>query len=35
MDTYYRKLYNAYDDEKSNHELVKKLKDLVEHLYTN
>lgn len=34
MDTYYRKFYVAYDKE-SNHELLKKLKDLVEHLYTN
>lgn len=34
MDTYYRKFYVAYDEE-SNHELVKKLKGLVEHLYTN
>lgn len=34
MDTYYRKFYHAYDEE-SNHELLKKLKDLVEHLYTN
>ena len=34
MDTYYRKFYVAYDEE-SNHELVKKLKELVEHLYTN
>lgn len=34
MDTYYRKFYVAYDEE-SNHELLKKLKGLVEHLYTN
>ncbi|MBT2571477.1 BREX-1 system phosphatase PglZ type A [Planococcus sp. ISL-110] len=34
MDTYYRKFYVAYDEE-NNHELVKKLKELVEHLYTN
>ena len=34
MDTYYRKFYVAYDEE-SNHELLKKLKELVEHLYTN
>lgn len=34
MDTYYRKFYIAYDGE-SNHELLKKLKDLVENLYTN
>lgn len=34
MDTYYRKFYVAYDEE-SNHELLKKLKELVENLYTN
>jgi uncharacterized protein (TIGR02687 family) len=34
MDTYYRKFYVAYDEE-SNHELLIKLKDLVEYLYTN
>lgn len=34
MDTYYRKFYVAYDLE-SNHELLKKLKVLVEDLYTN
>ncbi|MEK3976200.1 BREX-1 system phosphatase PglZ type A [Psychrobacillus sp. FSL K6-1267] len=34
MDTYYRKFYVAYDEE-SNNELLKKLKELVEHLYTN
>ncbi|WP_144557893.1 BREX-1 system phosphatase PglZ type A [Shouchella miscanthi] len=34
MDTYYRKFYVAYDEE-SNHELLKKLKVLVENLYTN
>ncbi|WP_110934503.1 BREX-1 system phosphatase PglZ type A [Paenibacillus bouchesdurhonensis] len=34
MDTYYRKFYVAYDQE-SNHELLKKLKELVEHLYTH
>jgi len=34
MDTYYRKFYVAYDAE-GNHELLKKLKGLVEHLYTN
>ncbi|MBW8351813.1 BREX-1 system phosphatase PglZ type A [Bacillus sp. IITD106] len=34
MDTYYRKFYVAYDEE-SNHELLMKLKSLVEHLYTN
>ena len=34
MDTYYRKFYVAFDEE-SNHELLKKLKDLVENLYTN
>ncbi|WP_381428186.1 BREX-1 system phosphatase PglZ type A [Sporosarcina thermotolerans] len=34
MDTYYRKFYIAYDEE-SNHELLKKLKELVEYLYTN
>jgi uncharacterized protein (TIGR02687 family) len=34
MDTYYRKFYVAFDEE-SNHELLKKLKELVEHLYTN
>lgn len=34
MDTYYRKFYVAYDEE-SNHELLKKLKTLVEDLYTN
>ena len=34
MDTYYRKFYVAYDKE-SNHELLKKLKTLVEGLYTN
>ncbi|WGV00262.1 BREX-1 system phosphatase PglZ type A [Bacillus altitudinis] len=34
MDTYYRKFYVACDEE-SNHELLKKLKGLVEHLYTN
>ncbi|WP_276736568.1 BREX-1 system phosphatase PglZ type A [Bacillus sp. (in: firmicutes)] len=34
MDTYYRKFYVAYDEE-SNHDLLKKLKKLVENLYTN
>ncbi|WP_252990014.1 BREX-1 system phosphatase PglZ type A [Sporosarcina newyorkensis] len=34
MDTYYRKFYVAYDEE-SNHELLLKLKGLVEYLYTN
>lgn len=34
MDTYYRKFYVAYDEE-SNHELLKKLKGIVEHLYSN
>ncbi len=34
MDTYYRKFYVAYDEE-SNHDLLKKLKVLVENLYTN
>ncbi|MFJ8513821.1 BREX-1 system phosphatase PglZ type A [Lysinibacillus xylanilyticus] len=34
MDGYYRKFYVAYDEE-SNHELLKKLKELVEHIYTN
>lgn len=34
MDKYYRKFYVAYDEE-SNHELLKKLKVLVENLYTN
>ncbi|WP_226646165.1 BREX-1 system phosphatase PglZ type A [Mesobacillus subterraneus] len=34
MDTYYRKFYVAYDLE-SNHDLLKKLKTLVEDLYTN
>lgn len=34
MDTYYRKFYVAYDVE-NNHELLKKLKELVENLYTN
>ncbi len=34
MDTYYRKFYVAYDME-GNHELLKKLKVLVEDLYTN
>lgn len=34
MDTYYRKFYVAFDEE-SNHELLKKLKELVENLYTN
>ena len=34
MDSYYRKFYVAYDKE-SNNELVKKLKVLVEKLYTN
>lgn len=34
MDTYYRKFYVAYDEE-SNHELLKKLKTLVDDLYTN
>ncbi|MDQ0187847.1 BREX-1 system phosphatase PglZ type A [Cytobacillus kochii] len=34
MDTYYRKFYVAYDEE-SNHDLLKKLKNLVEDLYTN
>lgn len=34
MDTYYRKFYVAYDAE-SNNELLKKLKDRVEHLYTH
>ncbi|MGG1689426.1 BREX-1 system phosphatase PglZ type A [Heyndrickxia ginsengihumi] len=34
MDTYYRKFYVSYDEE-SNHDLLKKLKTLVEDLYTN
>ncbi|MCM3139802.1 BREX-1 system phosphatase PglZ type A [Bacillus safensis] len=34
MDTYYRKFYVAYDEE-SNYDLLKKLKMLVENLYTN
>ncbi|MDK8643455.1 BREX-1 system phosphatase PglZ type A [Niallia taxi] len=34
IDTYYRKFYVAYDEE-SNHDLLKKLKTLVEDLYTN
>ncbi|MBG9589515.1 BREX-1 system phosphatase PglZ type A [Cytobacillus firmus] len=34
MDKYYRKFYVAYDEE-SNHDLLKKLKMLVENLYTN
>jgi len=34
MDTYYRKFYVAYDQE-SNSDLLKKLKTLVENLYTN
>lgn len=34
MDTYYRKFYVAYDKE-SNNELLKKMKPVVEHLYTN
>lgn len=34
MDTYYRKFYVAYDKE-SNHDVLKKLKELVEGLYTN
>jgi uncharacterized protein (TIGR02687 family) len=34
MDTYYRNFYVAYDEE-SNHDLLKKLKMLVENLYTN
>jgi uncharacterized protein (TIGR02687 family) len=34
MDTYYRKFYVAYDEE-SNHDLLKKLKTLVENLYSN
>lgn len=34
MDTYYRKFYVAYDAE-SNNEILKKLKDLVEHVYTH
>lgn len=34
MDTYYRKFYVAFDKE-NNHELLKKLKEIVEHLYTN
>ncbi|RTR26287.1 BREX-1 system phosphatase PglZ type A [Robertmurraya yapensis] len=34
MDSYYRKFYVAYDEE-SNHDLLKKLKMLVENLYTN
>lgn len=34
MDTYYRKFYLAFDKE-SNHELLNKLKSLVENLYTN
>lgn len=34
MDTYYRKFYVAYDEE-SNHEILKKLKEVVEHLYTH
>lgn len=33
MDTYYRKFYVAFDEE-SNHELLKKLRDSVERLYT-
>lgn len=34
MDTYYRKFYVAYDQE-TNHDLLNKLKKLVENLYTN
>ncbi|MGE7923349.1 BREX-1 system phosphatase PglZ type A [Viridibacillus arvi] len=34
MDTYYRKFYVAYDAE-SNNEILKKLKDLVEHIYSH
>lgn len=34
MDTYYRKFYVAYD-EGSSHELLKKLKNIVENIYTN
>jgi uncharacterized protein (TIGR02687 family) len=34
MDTFYRKFYVAFDQD-SNHELLKKLKTLVENLYTN
>lgn len=34
MDMYYRKFYVAFDEE-HNHDLLKKLKTLVEHLYTN
>lgn len=34
MDTYYRKFYVAYDED-SNHDLMKRLKTLVENLYTN
>lgn len=34
IDTYYRKFYVAYDEE-SNHELLNKLKEHVEYLYTN
>ncbi|MEK5338724.1 BREX-1 system phosphatase PglZ type A [Weizmannia sp. FSL W8-1119] len=34
MDTYYRKFYVAFD-KGNNHDLMKKLKDLVEDLYTN
>lgn len=34
MDTFYRKFYVAFDEE-SNHDLMKKLKTLVENLYTN
>lgn len=34
MDTYYRKFYVAYDKE-NNHEILKKLKEMVEHLYVH
>ena len=34
MDTYYRKFYVAYDEE-SNNEILKKLQEVVENLYTN
>lgn len=34
MDTYYRKFYVAYDKDK-NHEILKKLKEVVEHLYVH
>ncbi|KOF09311.1 alkaline phosphatase [Planococcus glaciei] len=34
MDSYYRKFYVAYDED-ANHELLKKLKEMVENLYSN